>query len=74
MSKEKLHKIRMNCVSFVDVAVLAKTKKEAKEIARKMHLSCNSTEFEFGEFLEFDKFEAIDMAREVLKNNGSAEL
>lgn len=57
----KIFKIRMNCVGFKDYAVSAKSKKEARELVEKSHHQCDGTEFEFGEFLEFDKFEQIDM-------------
>lgn len=57
----KLYKIRMNCVGLVDLAVEASSKKEARELAEKTHKQCDGTEFEFSEFLEFDKFEQMDL-------------
>jgi len=50
----KKYKVRMNCLSFHDVVVLAKNKEEAKD--RAFHLSqCPQGGMEFGEFLPVEE-------------------
>lgn len=57
----KIYKIRMNCVGLKDYAVTATSKKEARDLVEKTYHQCDGTEFEFGEFLEFDKSDQMDM-------------
>jgi len=53
----KKYKVRLNCSSFVDVVVLASSKKQAISEAFRVAPSCPQDCFEFGEFLEFDQEE-----------------
>ena len=48
---KKTYLIRVNCVSFKDFKVIAKNKKDAIDEAER-YFQCDSTEGEFGEFLE----------------------
>ena len=50
----KLYKVRMNCTSFDDVVVRAKSKEEAKEQAE-IYSQCPQDGMEFGEFLEVEE-------------------
>ena len=50
----KLYKVRMNCTSFDDVVVRAKSKEEAKEQAE-IYSQCPQEGMEFGEFLEVEE-------------------
>ena len=56
---KKKFKVRMNCISFVDLVILAKNKKEAREQAEKSAI-CPQDDMEFVEFLEVEKNDKID--------------
>ena len=56
---KKKFKVRMNCICFDDVVVLAENKKEAREIAEK-HAQCPQGDMEFCEFLDVEDSEGVD--------------
>ena len=53
------YKIRMNCVSFTDLVILANSKKKARELAEK-YAQCPQDDMEFGEFLELEDKDEVD--------------
>jgi len=67
----KIYKIRMNCVSFVDLAVEADSKNQARLIAESYHSQCDSTEFSFGGFIDFDESEQLDIQKSLSEEYGS---
>lgn len=54
MSKKQFI-IRVNCIGFQDYKVLAYSQREAKDEAYRL-FQCDSTEGEFGEFLEEESY------------------
>lgn len=54
------YKVRMNCISFRDVVVEARNKKEAREAAEKTRPICNDAGFEFEGFLPVEEGDEIE--------------
>jgi len=57
--RKKKYKIRVNCIAFVDLVILAKNKSKAKELALKMASCDGGTDMEFVEFLEVDEWDEV---------------
>ena len=56
---KKKFKIRMNCISFQDLVILADNKKQARKEAEKA-ASCPQNDMEFGEFLDVEEGDKVD--------------
>jgi hypothetical protein len=52
--KLKTYKVRLNCVGFRDVCVMATSKEAAKKEAIRHSRNCDQPGFEFGGFLELE--------------------
>lgn len=55
----KKYKVRVQCVSYQDVVVLAPNKEKAKELAVH-HAQCPQNDMEFCEFLPLEKWDKVD--------------
>ncbi len=54
----KKFKVRMNCISFEDIVVLAENEQGARALAEK-HCQCPQADMEFGEFLNVEDWDKV---------------